>query len=307
MTDADVDGAHIRTLLLTFFYRQMKEIIEHGYLYIAQPPLFKVKRGKQEWYIKDETDMNKYLIVQGTSKTSLVVSERQITGKRLEAHVYRLNEFLRYLDTFQRHRQNRVLVKALALHKRLSASVLGFKELLEKEMDTVAETYRAFFLTDEDGHLEYEIVEDVSDRYKVIIRTTDEEGPLTVDYDFLTSHNYKELQKHADIVETMGFPPYKLEIDQKLVEVELLADIVNTIVNTGKSGLGIQRYKGLGEMNPEQLWETTMDPQRRNMLEVELGDLEEIETIFTTLMGDQVEPRRQFIQQNATQVKNLDI
>ncbi len=308
MTDADVDGAHIRTLLLTFFYRQMREIIEHGFLYIAQPPLFKVKRGKQEWYIKDETQMNKYLIEQGTSKASLVIGDKRITGKRLETYIYQLNEFLRYLDTFHRHRQNRVLVKALAFHKRLTAPVLGFEDLLSKEMTAVAETYREFFLSPEDdGHIEFSIVEDVADRFKVVITIADDKEPLIVDYDFLTSHNYKELQKHAEILLTVGFPPYKIEIENKVVEVELLAELVDTIMNAGKAGMGIQRYKGLGEMNPDQLWETTLDPQRRSLLAVELGDLEEVENIFTTLMGDQVEPRREFIENHATQVKNLDI
>ncbi len=307
MTDADVDGAHIRTLLLTFFYRQMREIIEHGYLYIAQPPLFKVKRGKQEWYVKDETQMSKYLIEQGTAKSALILDEKRITGKRLETHVYQLNEFLRYLDTFQRHRQSRVLVKTLALHKRLTASVLAFKDLLEQEMEAIIATYQTFFLSEKDRSISYEIVEDVSDRFKVIIQTNDTSNPLVVDYEFLTSHNYKELQRHIEILELMGFPPYKIEVDNKIYEGELLVDVVETIINAGKAGLAIQRYKGLGEMNPDQLWETTMDPQRRNLLAVELGDLEEVETTFTTLMGDQVEPRRVFIENHAAQVKNLDI
>jgi DNA gyrase subunit B len=306
MTDADVDGSHIRTLLLTFFYRQMKEIIERGYLYIAQPPLFKVKRGKSEWYVKDEAEMNRYLIEQGASRASLIVGEKRVTGKRLESHVYRLNDFMRYLDTFQRHRQDRVLVKALALHKRLTSGILVEKNQLEQELVTIAETYRSFFL-DKDGAMTFEVVEDVSGRYKAIISTSDEGDFLIVDYDFLTSHNYRELRRYADILEMMGFPPYKIEIDNKHLEVELLADVVNAIMNAGKSGLTIQRYKGLGEMNPDQLWETTMDPQRRNFLQVELGDLEEVENMFTTLMGDQVEPRREFIQKHATQVKNLDI
>jgi DNA gyrase subunit B len=285
-TDADVDGAHIRTLLLTFFYRQMKEIIEHGYLYIAQPPLFKVKRGKQEWYIKDEPEMQKYLIEQGTSRTALIVDEKRLTGKRLEAFMYRLNGFLKYLDTFQRHRQNRVVVKSLAFHKQFTPEVLRGRQLLEREMETIARIYRSFFLSEKDQYFHYTITEDV---------------------EFLTAHNYKELQKHADILTAMGFPPYRIEIDNKVVEVELLADVVETIINAGKEGLNIQRYKGLGEMNPDQLWETTMDPQRRNLLKIELGDLEEVENVFTTLMGDEVEPRREFIETYATQVKNLDI
>lgn len=308
MTDADVDGAHIRTLLLTFFYRQMKAIIERGYLYIAQPPLFKVKRGRQEWYVKNETEMQKYLIEQGTSRTALIVGEKRLTGKRFESHVYHLNSFLKYLETFQRHRQNRVVVKSLAFHKQLTQRVLGYKQLLEKEMEAIAQTYRSFFLPEKEPYFHYEIVEDESDRYKVIISTSDNDGEkLTVDYDFLTSHNYKELQKHADILEIMGFPPYKIEMNNTAVEVEQLADIVEKIVQAGKRDLSVQRYKGLGEMNPDQLWETTMDPQRRNLLQVELGDLEEVENIFTTLMGDDVEPRREFIQKYATQVKNLDI
>ena len=307
MTDADVDGAHIRTLLLTFFYRQMKDIIERGYLYIAQPPLFKVKRGKQEWYIKDETQMNKYLTEQGAASAALMVGDKLLTGKRLETHIYQLSEFLRYLDTFERHRQNRVLVKSLAYHKRLTAAMLGFRDLLEREMDAVLETYRAFFLNEKDRKISYTIQEDTPERLKVLIKTTDDGEPLVVDYDFLSSHNYKELQRHADLIAMMGFPPYKIEIDNKMREIELLTDVVDTIINAGKNGLTIQRYKGLGEMNPDQLWETTMDPQRRNMLTVQLGDFEEVETIFTTLMGDEVEPRREFIEKYATQVKNLDI
>ena len=312
MTDADVDGAHIRTLLLTFFYRQLKELIDHGYLYIAQPPLFKVKRGKQEWYMKDEAEMQKYLIEQGAARAALIVEDKRLTGKRLEALVHRLNGFLKYLATFQRHRQNQVLVKTLAFHKQLTPGVLGYKPLLEKEMETIAQTYRAFFLSEKDQYIRYEIVEDVADRYKVIISTSADSGStnggsLTVDYEFLTSHNYKELQKYADVLVDLGFPPYRLEIDNKVVEVELLAGILETIIQAGKSDLSVQRYKGLGEMNPEQLWETTMDPQRRNLLKVELGDLEEVENVFTTLMGDEVEPRREFIEKYATQVKNLDI
>ena len=307
MTDADVDGAHIRTLLLTFFYRQMRDIIEHGYLYIAQPPLFKVKRGKQEWYIKDETQMNKYLIEHGAASAALMVGDKWLTGKRLETHIHQLSEFLRYLDTFERHRQNRVLVKALAYHQRLTAAVLGFRDLLEREMDAVVETYRSFFLHEKDRKISYAIVEDGAERFKVIIKTAGEGDPLVVDYEFLSSHNYKELQRHAELITMMGFPPYKVEIENKITEIEMLTDVVETIISAGKSGLVIQRYKGLGEMNPDQLWETTMDPQRRNLLTVQLGDLEEVETIFTTLMGDEVEPRREFIEKYATQVKNLDI
>ena len=307
MTDADVDGAHIRTLLLTFFYRQMREIIDHGYLYIAQPPLFKVKRGKQEWYIKDEAEMNKYLIQQGSARSVLMLDGQRITGKALESYVYRLKEFLQYLDTFQRHRQNRILVKALALNKRLTASVLSVPDLLESELVSVQNYYRAFLRDEKNVMFDYTIVEDMADRYKIIMRTAPDEKPLIVDYDFLSSHNYRELQKHSGIVTTVGFPPYKIEIDNTTREVEFLNEVVDTIVNAGKSGLAIQRYKGLGEMNPEQLWETTMDPQRRNLLCVALGDFEEVETIFTTLMGDQVEPRREFIEKHATQVKNLDI
>ena len=210
------------------------------------------------------------------------------------------------MDTFQRHRQDRILVKTLALHKRLTSGILADKNQLEQELATIAETYRSFFL-DKDGTMTFEVVEDVSGRYKAVISTSDEGNPLIVDYEFLTSHNYRELRRYADILETMRFPPYKIEIDSKQLEVELLADVVNVIMNAGKSGLTIQRYKGLGEMNPDQLWETTMDPQRRNFLQVELGDLEEVENMFTTLMGDQVEPRREFIQKHATHVKNLDV
>jgi len=308
MTDADVDGAHIRTLLLTFFYRQMKEVIDRGYLYIAQPPLFKVKRGRQEWYVKDEGSMNKYLLEQGASRAALLVGDRRITGKRLETHIQQLGEFLKYLDAFQRHNQDRDLIKAFALHRRLSTGILANREELEQDIQAIAELYKSLWRGEDEASIEYQILADeLYDRYKVEIQTTDKYEPLVVDRDFLTSHNYRELRNYTELLEMMGGAPYQIEVDTKQVEVETLAGVVDTVLNAGKSGLTIQRYKGLGEMNPEQLWETTMDPQRRTFLQVEIGDLEEVETMFTTLMGDQVEPRREFIQNHATQVKNLDV
>lgn len=309
MTDADVDGAHIRTLLLTFFYRQMREIIERGFLYIAQPPLFKVKRGRSEWYVKDEGSMNRYLREQGASRATLVVDDKRITGKRLESHVLRLEEFSKYLDAFQRHNQDRDLIKAFAYHRRLTTGVLSNREELDHDIQAIREKYASLWRGDGEAPFSYEIRPEAEElgRYCVEIRTVDDYEPLVVDYDFLTSHNYRELRNYTELLETMGFPPYRLDIDSKTVDVETLVEVVDTILNAGKNGINIQRYKGLGEMNPEQLWETTMDPQRRTFLQVELGDLEEVETMFTTLMGDQVEPRREFIQKHATLVKNLDV
>ncbi len=309
MTDADVDGAHIRTLLLTFFYRQMKEIIDRGFLYIAQPPLFKVKRGRSEWYVKDEGSMNKYLLEQGAARSALLVEDKRITGKRLEAHVQRLQEFLRYLDAFQRHNQDRELIKAFAYHRRLTTGVLSNPEELEQDVQAILGFYKSLWRGDNDAAFSYDIRRETedSDRYCVEIRTIDKYEPLIVDYDFLTSHNYRELRNYIELLETMGFPPYTIEIDSRQTQVETPANVVETVLNAGKIGINTQRYKGLGEMNPEQLWETTMDPQRRTFLQVELGDLEAVETMFTTLMGDQVEPRREFIQKHATMVKNLDV
>ena len=309
MTDADVDGAHIRTLLLTFFYRQMKEIIDHGFLYIAQPPLFKVKRGRSEWYVKDETSMNKYLLEQGAARSALLVEDRRITGKRLEAHVQRLGEFLKYLNAFQRHNQDRDLIRAFALHRRLTTGILSHPEDLEHDIRAIVEFYKALWRGDDEASITYDIRRETEDsnRYCVEIRTLDKYEPLIVDYDFLTSHNYRELRNYTELLETLGFPPYTIEIDSKQTQAETLAQIAETVLHAGKTGISTQRYKGLGEMNPDQLWETTMDPQRRTFLQVELGDLEEVETMFTTLMGDQVEPRREFIQKHATMVKNLDV
>ena len=309
MTDADVDGAHIRTLLLTFFYRQMKEIIDRGFLYIAQPPLFKVKRGRSEWYVKDEASMNKYLLEQGAARSALLVEDRRITGKRLEAHVQRLGEFLKYLNAFQRHNQDRDLIRAFALHRRLTTGILSNREDLEHDIQAIVEFYKSLWRGDDDASITYDIRHETeeSNRYCVEIRTLDKYEPLIVDYDFLTSHNYRELRNYTELLETLGFPPYTIEIDSKQTQAETLGQIAETVLHAGKIGISTQRYKGLGEMNPDQLWETTMDPQRRTFLQVELGDLEEVETMFTTLMGDQVEPRREFIQKHATTVKNLDI
>jgi DNA gyrase subunit B len=222
----------------------MKEIIDRGYLYIAQPPLFKVKRGRSEWYVKDEPSMNRYLLEQGASRASLLVGDKRITGKRLEAHIEKLGEFLKYLDAFQRHNQDRELVKAFALHRRLSTAVLANREELEQDIQAIAELYRARWRGDDEAPITYEILMDeLYDRYKVEIRTTDKYDPLVVDRDFLSSHNYRELRNYTELLETMDVPPFQIEIDRKMMEVETLTEVVDTVLNAGKSGISIQRYK----------------------------------------------------------------
>lgn len=306
MCDADVDGSHIRTLLLTFFFRQMPQIIEKGYLYIAQPPLFKVKKDKQEWYVKDEQAMNQYLIQQGATRAKLIVNHTMMTGKTLESCVQRLMEFRSVLDLFERHQRDRGVMKAIALNPNFTSLILSNLDQIRQEMEVILSNYQKLFPSRE--LFEYQTIPDEEHNcYKIRIILPEEGGEFDLDYQLLTSPEYKVLQKHAAIFERIGFPPYRIEIDDTLKEVNTIYEIINTVLEAGKKGLNVQRYKGLGEMNPEQLWETTMNPEARSLLQVTIEDVVEADEIFTILMGDQVEPRRQFIEKYASEVKNLDI
>jgi len=305
MCDADVDGAHIRTLLLTFFFRQMPQLIEKGYLYIAQPPLFKVKKDKQEWYIKDEQTMNQYLIQQGSHRAKLIVNNTMIAGKSLETCVRHLMEFRNILDLFERHQKNRGVMKAIALDPNFDSSVLSNRDQVRQEMEIVIDNYRRLYPAREP--FEYRILSDEEHNCCKILITIPDEGEFGLDYKLLTSPEYKVLQRHSSIFERIGYPPYRIEMDDAIKEVHSIYEIISAILDAGKKGLTLQRYKGLGEMNPEQLWETTMSPEARNLLQVTIEDVVEADEIFTILMGDQVEPRRQFIEKYASEVKNLDI
>jgi DNA gyrase subunit B len=301
MTDADVDGAHIRTLLLTFFYRQMPQLVEHGYIYIAQPPLYKIKHGKSERYIKDDQELNQHLLQLSLEGTQLQTESRRvlIEGETLgelarsylltEAVIQRLSDFI----------DSDVLHAILAFDIEIDAS---------SEATTIASAEKIT------AHVNPEVVigvqfDDKHERW-TITTTRMRHGNQRVsriDDDFLLSGDYVQLRKTAQLISGLMGEDSVICRGEKSLHVTSFADAMHWMLNEAERGLSKQRYKGLGEMNPEQLWETTMDPAVRRLLRVQVDDAIAADEIFTTLMGDEVEPRRAFIEANALYARNIDI
>ena len=309
MTDADVDGSHIRTLLLTFFYRHFPEIVERGYLFIAQPPLYRVKKGKRELYLKNEQALDEYLLESATENLSLSPSGggEPIGGESLR-HLARVaGRYRRLLRVLDRRFDAR-LVDAIVKAAKLSKSDLKDPKLiatalarLEAYFDAFAPELKDVFLklAPDTEHGGYKIEAPV--RPMGIRRAT------VIDYAFLDSPEFGDLSALHQELSVMGPAPYRLISGSEEVDFERVEDLADRVNELGKKGLQIQRYKGLGEMNPEQLWETTMDPARRTLMQVRVEDAFEADRLFSTLMGDLVEPRREFIAQNALNVRNLDV
>ncbi|MFV1977043.1 MAG: DNA topoisomerase (ATP-hydrolyzing) subunit B, partial [Candidatus Scalindua sp.] len=294
MTDADVDGAHIRTLLLTFFFRQMRQVIEKGYLYIAQPPLFKVKKGKKERYIQSEGKLENMLFELAADEIE-IHNGKPLAGRDIIPYIKNLSKFEKLLEWFNRRKKDTAVIKAL-LHYDLN------KELLKNRKDTGDIIKR---LRKEFPDLSEEIKEDEEHQSFRIELKRDGLG-LTIDDEFLTSPDFRELKNIFSSLKGLGHPPYKVKHNDVTHEFGNSRELFDYILSLSKKGLNIQRYKGLGEMNPHQLWETTMDPEKRTLLQVSIEDTVNAEEIFTTLMGDQVEPRKEFIEQHALEVRNLD-
>lgn len=310
MTDADVDGSHIRTLLLTLFYRQFQELIEQGHVFIAQPPLYKVKKGKSERYLKDETTLEDYLIELGTEDVTLQSKDQQaaLTGIPLKNVVKKMLRFERVLDVVERHHKNRHVIATLAADERMTASVLSDRESLTQLVADTANTLRQ--TAPELEPLSLELVEDPEHACQSIVARTRMNGSslqTVVDMKFCLSPEFEELRRVAKDLRAAGHAPFVVAGGEKQLGARTLREAVNHIIAQARKGLDIQRYKGLGEMNPEQLWETTMNPETRTLLQVKIEDAYEADVIFSTLMGDEVEPRRKFIEDNALNVKNLDI
>lgn len=309
MTDADVDGAHIRTLLLTFFYRQMPKLIEHRYIYIAQPPLFKIKKGKMERYIKNEGALNDYLITAAVDEAHLYVEaeERFVTGTALKPILKKLIAFESIMKRLERQRISTQVVRALVLEKGLEKADLKDQKRLQRIMDRVKKFFKAHYpavtLTLEPGQ------DEEHKAYQILCRLQEKglQQELVVDQNLLTSAEFRELLALSPAALGLGKPLYRLKIEGEEKSFVTTAEVVQEILEIGKKGVAIQRYKGLGEMNPQQLWETTMNPETRTLLQVALEDVVMADEIFTILMGDQVEPRRAFIQTHALEVRNLDI
>lgn len=307
MTDADVDGSHIRTLLLTFFYRQMPEIVDSGYLYIAQPPLYKIGKGKNEKYIKDETEFNNFIIKKICEKFEIAIGPeaRKLNGHDLYNYMCQLSEYYAALEKLELQGFDVGIIEMLVtsgVHNKKylqneAAMTELYKKLLEKGYSATAPTW----------HKEREV-------YEIIIEspegTSKKKKSLKIGRGLIYSLNYQKCILNGQEILNLSFPPFIVTSADKKEEIytaEDLMSLLNFIKEEGKKGIQIQRYKGLGEMNPDQLWETTMNPEKRNMLRVTVEDALDTDEIFTILMGDQVEPRREFIQNNALEVSILDI
>jgi DNA gyrase subunit B len=310
MTDADVDGSHIRTLLLTFFYRQMPDLVEKGHLFIAQPPLYKVKRGKQERYLKDETILEDYLVEIGTENIRVRSTDdgNGLTGQPLQAFIKKVLRWEKLMALAVRKRKSRPILEALLLEENFSEEILKDAKALKRFQVQLVSYIN--LVAPEQAPLSSTLEEDPEHNcFKLICATRSNGSGLqtVIDHDFLTSVEYKELKRVFSELTAIGYPPYWVENGEHKARIRSLHELLDYIIEGGKKGQYIQRYKGLGEMNPGQLWETTMNPETRVLLQVRIEDVVEADRIFSTLMGDEVEPRREFIQEYALTVKNLDI
>lgn len=308
MTDADVDGSHIRTLLLTFFYRQMPELIERGYIYIAQPPLFKIKKNKQERYVKDENSLEDMLIESALDGAMLctgpgaIIKDAELAGLVKEYHelmslIERLSK--RYPATF---------LEALMYAPFLNEAQLLQRDVVEKICSDIQKKLNTS--TQVSTYYEIELHQDPERQWwlpKVSVTSHGVKHTNLINRDLFLSADYRKLSEFGQKINQLIKSGAYIQRDEKKQVIQTFAEAVNWLVTEAKKGQSIQRYKGLGEMNPEQLWETTMDPMTRVLLQVKVEDAVAADQIFTTLMGDEVEPRRQFIESNALDATNIDV
>ncbi len=302
MSDADVDGSHIRTLLLTFFYRHMPEVIERGYLYIAQPPLFKVAEGKSEVYVKDEEALNRFLMDRAVAKSEVVVQHtgKKMSGKKLSALLERMGLYCDLMRRVERKGYPRALISSLLdLGVRNKSTFEDRGSMIDLQKRLRKKGFEVFDLYWDEEH----------NLYGFDVQGSNGQGEKRgkVHWDLIASVEYRNIfQIYQEMKETAP-PPYVLMEKGKEMVFDQPEDLIQSIRQLGREGLSIQRYKGLGEMNPEQLWETTMNPEKRTLLKVKIEDAVEADEIFSILMGDEVEQRRQFIEENALFVQRLDI
>ncbi|MGB3312879.1 MAG: DNA gyrase subunit B, partial [Albidovulum sp.] len=298
---ADVDGAHIRTLLLTFFFRQMPELIEQGHLFIAEPPLYKVARGKSEVYLKDQPALEDYLIQQGVDGAILRLgSGEEIVGADLNRVVEEARVVRKSLMAFPTHYPMHILEQATIagalVAGRVDADAQGVANEVARRLDEVAVEYERGW--------QGRPTQDHGLRFARSLRGVEE--VRTLDGQILRSGEARRLATHTEALQEVYGGIARLVRKDREQLIHGPTELLSAILTEGEKGLSLQRYKGLGEMNPDQLWETTLDPSARVLNQVKIDDLAEADDIFTKLMGDVVEPRREFIQQNALSVENLD-
>ena len=305
MTDADVDGSHIRTLLLTFFYRQMPELIENGNIYIAQPPLYKVKKGKQEYYVKDDAELNSYLLQLSLEKANLKIGNDlpPISGVALE-------------QLAREHSEVEAIIQRLG--NRYDSSILnGLLNIVEIEQIETGENVKEWLQTlesdlnsEENNPKKYELsFLQTENSWEIVCLTTSHgvEKQFTIPSLFFKSTEYKRIVSFGKTLQGLFNEDTVLQMGEKETKVTNFREVFALLMKEARRGQQIQRYKGLGEMNPEQLWETTLDADGRRLLQVKIEDVISANDVFTTLMGDEVEPRRMFIEKNALEVSNLDV
>jgi DNA gyrase subunit B len=308
LCDADVDGSHIRTLLLTFFYRQMPELIDRGHVYIAQPPLFKIKKGRSEQYLRDEKELQQFLMRKATENITLTVKATgaQLKGAELRKKLEKLADLNNYLDKLERRLHDRKLVETtIDALTALLASKEGLKlhEVFEKErllQKVSAALEEAAYETSIEADEEHGTCE-------IVISRSRGNGRTVIDWELATHVEFQNAVKLSIELQEFIQPPFVISENGSQTTIDSRAALLDHVMTAAKKDIQIQRYKGLGEMNPDQLWQTTLNPDSRTILNVQVNDAVETDEMFTVLMGDAVEPRRKFIETNALDVRNLDI
>lgn len=307
MTDADVDGSHIRTLLLTFFYRTMKELVERGHIYIAQPPLYKVKKGKQERYVKDDEELDAYLLQLALAGSQLIVSKNSpaISDTALEDLARNYLSVTKVINRVARRIDINILNELINICG-LQDDEVNDKSALQNYADKVL----ILLEKHKKAGVNYsaEIIQDEEDKYaiKIIRQVHGLDHDYLLNHSFLESTDYKLITAMGNKLDSLLLEGAYIERGDKRYAVTYFSEVMTWLMLEARKGQSIQRYKGLGEMNPEQLWDTTMNPETRRMLQVRIEDAVAADEVFTTLMGDQVEPRRDFIETNALSASNID-
>jgi DNA gyrase subunit B len=311
MTDADVDGSHIRTLLLTLFYRQMFPLIDRGYLYIAQPPLYRVKKGKEgAQYLRSEETLEDYLLEKGIEDLRLILpgNKAPLSGKGLLEMVKKAIRQQKILDRVAKRQMDPDILLAFAQLEAFNKTALKSEKEVRRFVEEVKSSLKKG--QRETAGMEFQVEKDPehgSYNLRCLSRSNGARLETVLDLELISSAQFEELRKISQQLKPLGPPPFILKAGEASQEVPGFSQLAQEIFTFGKKGVEVQRYKGLGEMNPEQLWQTTMNPETRILLQVRVADAIKADEIFTVLMGDQVEPRRDFIQRNALSVTNLDI